>query len=258
MKSFHVISLLGPLMLGALIFGAACAPSAGLNAGCKTQGYFPDQSSCTSAIGTACEMTTIQSVSDSKTLVCWKPSSLGLSATGTTGTTTGTTAGCSGTYHWSIGPWVPATCDGTVAQQTRTVTCPTACPCNSPSPKPSETSSCTPDLYNGLHYVNQCIALGGSVLPLSTGEKICSVPVSACPSGWHPYGPLGVYHTATQMNSAQEHINCTGGRMSVYTGFHEMGPIPIEFKQYCSRRSCLKGCTEYSKVYATVTRVGCY
>jgi hypothetical protein len=257
MKLSNSIGLPGALMLGALMLGAACTPNSGTNAGCKTQGYFPDQSSCTSAIGTACEMTTIQSAADSKTLVCWKPSSLGLSATGTTGTTTGTTAGCSGTYPWSIGPWVPATCDGTVAQQTRTVTCPTACPCNSPSPKPSETSSCTPDLYNGLHYVNQCIALGGSVLPLDTGDKICSLPGSACPAGWHPYGPLGLYYTATQQTSAEEHTNCTGGRSKVYTGFHALAALPIESKEYCSWRNCFK-CKAYSTVYATVVRVGCY
>jgi hypothetical protein len=243
-------------LLATLLLGAACSPSAGTNAGCRTQGLFTDQSSCVSASGGSCEMTTLQSSTDSKSLVCWKPSFLGLSGTGS-GTGTSTTGGCSGVYPWDQSGWSPKECDGVVKQLTQTVTCSSVCPCNSPAVKPATVSPCTNDLYNGQHSVAECKKRGGSAIPTPTGDMICSLPGSSCPTGWFAYGPMGVNWTATLPASAQEHTNCTGGRFQVFTGSHQMGESQIEFKTYCGSRNCFK-CKRWDTVYATVVRVGCF
>lgn len=246
-------------LFAVFVLGSACSPNTSTNVGCKTQGLFMDQSSCVSAAGTACEMTTLQSSADSKTLVCWKPSSQGLSLSTTgSGTSTSGSSGCSGNYYWTLGAWTPAACDGTVTQLTRTVTCTGGCPCNQPTlAQPATVSPCVPDLHNQQHYTQQCKALGGSTVPTPDNDLICSLPGNACPSGWSAYAPTGMDWTATQQNSAKDYINCYGGYVNVYTNFHGLGPLPIEFKEYCGSRNCLK-CRSWDKVYAKVIRVGCY
>jgi hypothetical protein len=246
-------------VFGMGVLGVACSPNASSNLGCKTQGFFTDETSCVSASGGSCTLTSVASAIDSKTLICWKPSASGLSlSTSTTGASTTSTSGCTGSYPWSMGPWIPAACSGGVTQLTRVVSCPHACPCNQPSTTmPENITNCTADLYNQIHYSKQCKDLGGDVIPMPDGDKICSLPGSACPSGWFAYGPGGVNWTATEMAMAQDQINCTGGTFPVYTAFHALGPLPIESKTYCGWRNCFK-CRRWDKVYAKVTRVGCY
>jgi hypothetical protein len=197
-------------------------------------------------------------------LICWKPSASGLSlSTSTTGASTTSTSGCTGSYPWSMGPWIPAACSGGVTQLTRVVSCPHACPCNQPSTTmPENITNCTANLYNQIHYSTQCTGLGGSVITTPDGDKICSLAGSACPSGWFAYGPLGVNWTATEMASAKDRTNCFGGYFTIYTGFHVLGPVARESRKYCADPDCFLGikvgCDREEFVFAKVTRVGCY
>jgi hypothetical protein len=112
------------------------------------------------------------SSADSKSLVCWKPSSLIIASTTTgAGTTTGTTGGYG---VWQIGDWSPSTCTTKDIKQTRTVTC-SSDKCASPAPV--STQDC-PKLYNGLHYESECKGQGGSVLTAENGDKYCSLSLS--------------------------------------------------------------------------------
>ncbi len=243
---------------------SACTPSVNDSSGCHILSYYNDQTECLKDVApAACEMTTVNSSQTS--MVCWRKkasNSGGGTSGGTTGATTGGTTGsnalsCSGvSTPWNLGAWTPSVCAPSVTQLTRTVTCNYTCPCNSPSPKPSETYKCTPDLYNAYHYESECTASGGSIIWLGTA-RVCNFSGGSCPSGWSGLFSGTTPYTITVPASAEEHTNWHGGRQTVTTGSHSTFMAYQEQLIYCSSRN-ITGCRTWSTLYSTVSRVACY
>ena len=250
------------LVIGFLASG--CSPSVSDSSICRSMGFYVSQNECVGATQGSCQMTQLTSPSTSKTVICWKAGNGTASQSPTPwpspspGASPGGTSGCTGqTVPWSFGAWSPAQCGPGVATLTRSVTCNSPCPCNSPNPPPATATTCTPNLTGGLHYDSQCLAAGGVVSMVNEVSRICVFSASSCPSGWNAYNNGQVAWTATSIAIAEEHTNCVGGRQTVFTGFHSLGAIPIESKQYCNWRNCFK-CKRWATVYANVTKVGCY
>jgi hypothetical protein len=243
------------------VLAAGCSPSVSDSSICRSMGYFVSQTECTGATQGACQMTQLTSNSTSKTVLCWKPADNSISSSPTptpSPGSSGTGVSCTGqTFPWSLGAWNPAQCGPGVPKLERSVSCYSSCPCNSPNPAPASVTNCTPNLYGGVHYDSQCTAAGGVVDWQNDVTRICVFSAASCPSGWNAYVTSGKAWTATSIASAEDHINCVGGRQTVYTSFHNLGPYPIESKDYCNWRNCFK-CKRWVKVYANVTKVGCY
>ncbi len=249
------------LNLGILLSASlmSCSQISSNSTACGKAGYYGDQTECQNSVSLGtCTSTTVQT--DDKNLVCWKSSTTSNQSGNTTGGTTtgGTTGGCSGVAApWTMGAWSPATCSAGVTTQTRSVTCDSPCGCS--ATMPSTTQTCTPNMYNGVHYESQCTAKGGTPERIE-GNLICRVSGSSCGSGWSQLHYNGATpYTITSAASAQEHTNCVGGRKTVYTGSHStFTPAKaVETYTYCSSRNCF-GCKSYSTIMATVTSVACY
>jgi hypothetical protein len=245
------------------VLSSGCSPSVSDSSICRSMGFFVSQAECTGSTQGACQMTQLTSQSTSKTVICWKPGTSTASQSPTPFVTSSPSSSPSGssclgqTVPWSLGAWSPAQCGPGVPKLQRSVNCYASCPCNSPNPAPSTETICTPNLYGAVHYDTQCVAAGGVVSMQNAVTRICVFSASSCPSGWNAYKPGNVAFTATSIASAEDHINCLGGRQTVFTGFHALGEFDIESKDYCNWRNCFK-CKRWVKVYANVTKVGCY
>ena len=249
------------LFVGAVLSG--CSPTVSDSSICRSMGFYVSQTECGSATQSSCQLAQLQSQSTGKTVICWKQatSTPSTSPTPVPSPTPGSGGGgtnCTGqTVPWNIGAWSPAQCGPGVSSLSRSVTCNSSCPCNSPNPAPAAATTCTPDLSGGAHYASECQAQGGQVLILNPVSRICVFSSGSCPSGWNAYRTDSVAWTQTAIASAEDHINCLGGRRTVSTGFHMLGPVPIESVDYCNWRNCIK-CKRTATVYASVTKVGCY
>jgi hypothetical protein len=214
------------------VFAAGCSPTISDSSICRSMGYFVSQAECTGTTQSSCEMTQLSSQSTGKTVICWKVGS-------------GNTVFSSPTPVTSPTPF----------------TSPTPVQSSTPRPDPFQSStpipSPTPNLYGAIHSDTQCVSAGGVVRWLNDVTRYCQFMGASCPSGWSAYKSNGIAWTETSLATALDHITCTGGRMTVTTGFHAFAPLAVESKDYCSWRNC-RTCKQWSTVYANVTKVGCY
>ncbi len=208
-------------LVGLLCVGAACAPSASTHGGCGNQGFFQDQASCLSAASWGCEMTSIQLSSESKSLICWKPSLKAPNPTPTPRVQDGLSQG---------DPSLEVRMPDFMA-----------------------------DLYKQVHSSDNCKALNGSVRVAGAGNKICMMAGSACPVGWRTYYTGSVRWTITAQTQDTQKTDCGADSRTVSTPFHlGLAPVEVEKLTFCPL-TCMGKCQLKEKtIYAKILHIACY
>jgi hypothetical protein len=238
----------------------ACSKSTTPGGLCGGANLYDSQASCQSSSPTAnCSMTTVPL--EGQNVVCWQQTTTnnntGGNNNGNNNTGSDPCAAGNPAPAWVTTAWTPAQCDLGVTQQTRTVTCPYACPCS--NPVPSNFQTCVPDLYGALHYSSQCTSGGGTVTTID-GKKGCLFQASSCPSGWYNVQNGSTPYTATISTSYVTKTGCmASAQMTLLTGYHSaVSATAVETAQKCTIHPCVGGCSTHETVYATVTKRLCY